>query len=111
MQYFCLKFKIMTKMKSLNPESLQKASKMLKAMAHPLRVAILNLLSENDRLTVTEIHQALKIEQSTTSHHLGILKDKGVLNSERDGKNSYYFLQNNNLKHIIECLNNCTECN
>ncbi|NOZ36104.1 MAG: helix-turn-helix transcriptional regulator [Chlorobi bacterium] len=111
MQYFCLKFKTMTKMKSLNPESLQKASKMLKAMAHPLRVAILNLLSENDRLTVTEIHQALKIEQSTTSHHLGILKDKGVLNSERDGKNSYYFLQNNNLKHIIECLNNCTECN
>ncbi len=111
MQYFCLKFKAMTKMKSLNPESLQKASKMLKAMAHPLRVAILNLLSENDRLTVTEIHQALKIEQSTTSHHLGILKDKGVLNSEREGKNSYYFLQNNNLKHIIECLNNCTECN
>ena len=93
-----------------NPERLQKASKILKAMAHPLRVAILNLLSENKKLTVTEIHQSLNIEQSTTSHHLGILKDKGVLLSERDGKNSYYFLQNSNLKHIIECLNKCTNC-
>ena len=93
-----------------NPERLQKASKILKAMAHPLRVAILNLLSENQKLTVTEIHQSLNIEQSTTSHHLGILKDKGVLLSKRDGKNSYYFLQNNNLKNIIECLNKCTDC-
>ena len=93
-----------------NPERLQKASKMLKAMAHPLRVAILNLLSENEKMTVTEIHQFLKIEQSTTSHHHGILKDKGVLLSERNGKNSYYFLQNKNLKHIIECLNKCTDC-
>ncbi len=96
---------------SLTTERLQAASQILKAMAHPLRVAILNLLSDNKKLTVTEIHEALKIEQSTTSHHLGILKDKGVLMSERDGKHSYYFLKNNNLKHIIECLNKCTDCN
>ncbi len=95
---------------TLNPERLQKASKILKAMAHPIRVAILNLLSENKKMTVTEIHRTLNIEQSTTSHHLGILKDKGVLLSERNGKNSYYFLQNSNLKHIIECLNKCTDC-
>jgi len=95
----------------LNPRKLQNASKILKAMAHPLRVAILNLLTENKKMTVTEIHQTLNIEQSTTSHHLGILRDKGVLLSERDGKKSYYFLQNSNLKHIIECLNKCTDCN
>jgi len=100
----------MKKKNLLDSERLEKASKILKAMAHPLRVAILNLLSENKKLTVSQIHQSLNIEQSTTSHHLGILKDKGVLLSERDGKNSYYFLQNNNLKHIIECLNKCTDC-
>ena len=95
---------------SFNPEKLHKASIILKAMAHPLRVAILNLLSENKKMTVTEIHTSLNIEQSVTSHHLGILKDKGVLRSERSGKNSYYFLQNDNLKHIINCLNKCTDC-
>jgi len=101
-------------MKSLNilsSERLEDAATMLKAIAHPMRVAILNLLKDGEKLTVSEIHKTLKIEQSTTSHHLGILKDKGVLKSERRGKNSFYFLRNQNLEHIINCLNKCTECN
>jgi len=96
--------------KQLNSDALERASLMLKAMAHPMRVAILNLLMDGKKLTVTEIHFALGIEQSTTSHHLGILKDKGVLKSERDGKNSFYSVKNKNLEQIIECLNKCTEC-
>ncbi len=96
--------------KQFNTDTLEKASMMLKAMAHPMRVAILNLLIDGKKLSVTEIHFALGIEQSTTSHHLGILKDKGVLKSEREGKNSFYTLKNKNLEHIIECLNKCAEC-
>lgn len=95
---------------SISPERLENAATMLKAMAHPMRVAILNLLNGGTKLTVSEIHKTLNIEQSTTSHHLGILKDKGVLKSERKGKNSYYFLKNENLEHIINCLNKCTDC-
>jgi DNA-binding transcriptional ArsR family regulator len=96
--------------KQFNIDTLEKASMILKAMAHPMRVAILNLLIDGKKLSVTEIHFALGIEQSTTSHHLGILKDKGVLKSEREGKNSFYTLKNKNLEHIIECLNKCAEC-
>jgi len=95
---------------NISTDRLEDAATMLKAMAHPMRVAILNILADGKRLTVTEIHQTLKIEQSTTSHHLGILKDKGVLKSERKGKNSYYYLKNKNLEHIVECLNKCTNC-
>ncbi|NPA67334.1 MAG: helix-turn-helix transcriptional regulator [Chlorobi bacterium] len=95
----------------LTNENLQTASRILKAMAHPLRIKILNLLSEKTKLTVTQIHTTLGIEQSTASHHLGILKDKGVLQSERKGKNTYYFLKDQNLKSIIECLSKCSECN
>jgi len=58
---------------------------------------------------VTEIHELLNIEQSTTSHHLGILKDKGVLLSKRDGKNTYYFLKHNNLRQIVECVSQCCD--
>jgi DNA-binding transcriptional ArsR family regulator len=58
--------------------------------------------------TVTEIHKILNIEQSTTSHHLGILKDKGVLQSQREGKNTYYSLKHNSLKNIVECVSKCT---
>jgi len=92
----------------LKPEQLEKASNMLKALAHPVRIAILNLLQEGTKLTVTEIHENLNIEQSTASHHLGILKDKNVLASKRDGKNTYYFLKHDELSQVIECISKCS---
>ncbi len=88
-------------------EKMENAANMLKAIAHPMRIAILNLLEEGQKLTVSEIHQRLGIEQSSTSHHLGILKDKGVLSSKRDGKNTYYFLRDENFGKIVECLGRC----
>lgn len=91
----------------LNPEQLEKASNMLKAIAHPVRIAILAILEDGKKLTVTEIHELLKMEQSATSHHLGILKDRDVLSSKREGKNTYYFLKHNNLASIIDCISNC----
>jgi DNA-binding transcriptional ArsR family regulator len=95
------------KLEKLNPDQLEKAANMLKAIAHPVRIAILNQLNNGKKLTVTEIHELLKMEQSTTSHHLGILKDKGVLASKRDGKNSYYFLKHENLTDILSCISQC----
>ena len=95
------------KFDNLNSEQLEKAASMLKAIAHPMRIAILNYLEDGRKLTVTEIHELLKIEQSTTSHHLGILKDKGVLTSKREGKNTYYFLKHENLSEIVDCVSQC----
>lgn len=91
----------------LNSEQLEMAANMLKAIAHPKRLSILKYLDSGKKLSVTEIHNLLDIEQSTTSHHLGILKDKGVLGSTRDGKNSYYYLKHENLSKIIECVSRC----
>jgi len=94
--------------KDLTIEQLEEAANMLKAIAHPMRIAILNYLEDGKKLTVTEIHELLKIEQSTTSHHLGILKDKGVLCSKREGKNTYYYLKHSNLSNIVNCVSKCT---
>lgn len=96
------------KFKDLTSEQLDQAANMLKAIAHPMRIAILSHLEDNKKLTVTQIHKLLDIEQSTTSHHLGILKDKGVLSSTRDGKNTFYFLKHQRLSDIIECVSKCT---
>ncbi len=98
----------MQKVNQLKIEQLEQAASMLKAIAHPMRIAILNLLEDGNRMTVTEIHERLGLEQSTASHHLGILKDKGVLSSKREGKNTFYFLKNDSLSKIMECLNKCT---
>lgn len=95
------------KLHELNTEQLDKAANMLKAIAHPIRISILSFLEEGQKLTVTEIHEKLHIEQSTTSHHLGILKDKGVLGSQRDGKNTFYYLRHEQLSHIVDCISKC----
>lgn len=96
-------------LRRINPEDLEKASAMLKAIAHPVRISIVSCLEQNQNKTVTEIHKLLGIEQSTASHHLGILKDKGVLGSRREGKNTYYFLKHEKLTSILECISDCCQ--
>ena len=91
----------------LNQEEVERATSMIKAISHPMRLAILAHLGEKKQLSVTEIHNLLKIEQSTASHHLGILKDKGILASERKGKNTLYSLKRKNLTTLIKCISEC----
>ncbi len=94
----------------LTIEQLEKAANMLRAIAHPMRIAILNYLEDGQKRTVTEIYEKIGIEQSTASHHLGILRDKGVLIATREGKNSYYSIKHDKLGTLIDCINTCA-CN
>ncbi|MFW6225001.1 MAG: ArsR/SmtB family transcription factor [Bacteroidota bacterium] len=89
-------------------EKLEFAAEMLKSVAHPIRLKIINLLIDYEKKTVTEIHKILNIEQAATSHHLGILKNKGILGSERDGKNCYYYLKQKKISAIIQCIKECS---
>jgi DNA-binding transcriptional ArsR family regulator len=91
----------------LDLQKLETAANRLRAMAHPMRIAIIELLTDNPKLTVTEIYETLGIEQASASHHLNILKNKGLLDSKRDGKMIYYSLRTHALMNIIECINQC----
>ncbi len=91
----------------LDPRKLEEAASKLRAMAHPMRIAILGLLENKEQMNVTEIYETLRIEQASASHHLNILKTKGVLDSRRSGKNTFYFLKHEALSQMIECLNRC----
>jgi len=94
-------------LKDLAPETLEKAASMLKAIAHPVRISIVGYLEDGKERTVTEIHKQLGIEQSAASHHLVILKDRGVLSSKRVGKNTWYYLKHQNLKSILNNISGC----
>jgi DNA-binding transcriptional ArsR family regulator len=95
--------------KSLDPETLEKVAAMLKAIAHPVRISIVNYLEDGKKRTVTEIHKQLGIEQAAASHHLVILKDRGVLSCKREGKNILYFLKHDKLRNILNSAGEC--CN
>lgn len=86
---------------------LQRCASMLKAMAHPIRMAIIHLLHQNDQLTVTAIYERLGLEQAVVSHHLGILRDKGILDANRQGKNTFYFLIRPEFMDILKCVQTC----
>ena len=60
-------------------------------------------------MNVTSIYERLKIEQAAASHHLNILKSKGILESKRDGKNTYYYLKHTALSTILDCINKCND--
>ena len=79
----------------INKEKLEKAAFILKTVAHPTRLAIVDLLSIQERLSVNEICTILECEQSLLSHHLINMKLKGILRSEKDGLNVFYSLKEN----------------
>jgi DNA-binding transcriptional ArsR family regulator len=93
----------------LSPENIEKAASMLKAIAHPVRISIVGVLEDGKKRTVTEIHKLLGIEQAAASHHLVILKDRGVLGSKREGKNTYYYLKHEKLTTILSCIAGCCQ--
>lgn len=89
----------------LDKKKLEKAAYVLKCLAHPVRISIIDLLEQRDRLTVTQLQQVLKIEQSLLSHHLINMRDKGIVNTHREGKNIYYSLTDTTLTDIINLIN------
>ncbi len=88
-------------------EKLEKAAFVLKTIAHPLRIAIVDLLSVHEKASVSEICKSLNAEQSLISHHLSIMKKKGILSSERKGQRIYYFLEMKEVVGILSCMEKC----
>lgn len=89
---------------------LEKAAYILKTVAHPTRLAIIDILGKEEKLSVSAICEALDCEQSLISHHLINMKLRGILKSEKDGLNVYYLLKERDVLKLIECIENCS-CN
>lgn len=88
-------------------EKLEYVAFILKTIAHPLRIGIIDLLTQHEKLCVNDICEKLQSEQSLTSHHLSNMKLKGILSSSRDGKNIYYSLKLKEVVEVINCMNRC----
>jgi len=69
----------------------------------PKRLMLLYLVAERAR-NVTELTQSLDIAQSTVSHHMRILRERGLVTAERDGTSIYYSLSDPRILDAIEIL-------
>ncbi len=88
----------------LDLEFLETSTEVLRALAHPIRLAIIDMLKGGQKLTVTEIHEGLGIEQAVASHHLRILKDKDVVTAKRKGKNTFYAIRHPGFNDMVASL-------
>lgn len=81
-------------------ELLNAAGELLRALAAPVRIAIVLQLRESQRC-VHELAEALEVTQPLVSQHLRILKTAGVVRGERRGREVVYRLVDDHLAHIV----------
>lgn len=75
----------------------------LKVLGHPIRLQIvIGLL--NDECNVTKMCNGLKIPQATTSQHLAVLKNKGIIEGRRDGTTVCYHVVDNIIGEMVKRL-------
>lgn len=84
----------------LDYSKIRKAVLVLRAVNHKLRQRMIDLIRDNETLTVTDIYIKLRLEQSVTSQHLAILRRAGVVVTERQGKFIYYSVDEDRLVEI-----------
>ena len=97
----CKVNKIRSITNKIDDKEIEVEAEIFQAMADPCRIKILTLLREGE-LCVCEIMIGLDRPQSTTSHHLSILKDAGLIKERKDGRWSRYRLSEG---AVIEMLN------
>jgi ArsR family transcriptional regulator len=81
------------------------AAEVLKAVAHPIRLQVVELLQTGE-MRVGQISEALDEKQAITSQQLNIMKDRGILASRREGTKVFYRLENKNVAHVLDCVYN-----
>jgi DNA-binding transcriptional ArsR family regulator len=84
----------------VNATDIDRASRSLRAMAHPLRLKILCTLADQE-LIVQEIVEHVGTSQSNISQHLAILRDKGILVSRKDANRVYYRVSDSRTLKLI----------
>jgi DNA-binding transcriptional ArsR family regulator len=93
--------RLQTLSECMDEAALAAEAEVFKAMSDPFRLAILSLLRGGE-LCVCEIMTAFKKPQSSTSHHLSILKRAGLVKERKEGKWSRYRLSEG---AVIEMMN------
>ena len=73
----------------------------LDILAHPIRLQILGILAQSEgHVCVCDLESALPVKQPTVSHHLRLLREAGLVDSERRGLWAYYFVRRDRLEAL-----------
>jgi ArsR family transcriptional regulator len=90
----------------LEPEDALVLAGALKVLAEPARLRLLSLIrsAEGGRATTGVLAEELGLTQPTITHHLGALFEAGFLERERDGRQTWYWVNTDGLQTILQLL-------
>lgn len=91
-------------MKTFSLKKHEKQAHIFKALGHPIRLWIVKQLSDTCEHCVCEFVEANEVDFSTISQHLRILKNCGIITSNKKGKEVYYQLNCKCVKTFIDCI-------
>lgn len=94
---------------NINTEKLQVSSEVLRALAHPLRMKILEFIDKHKTINVNKIYNTLKLEQSITSQHLRILRLAGIVITHREGKFIHYSIDYSKIQNVLKAVDTFLE--
>lgn len=97
-----------TRMKSLS--SYDSRVRVVKAMAHPTRMFIVDELSRVGERCVCELTEMVGADMSTVSKHLALLKNAGLIIDEKRGNQVYYRLRVPCILDFFRCIESVIEC-
>ena len=80
--------------------TLKKAVMTLRAINHPLRRQMMEIMKEQGQIIVTELFIKMRLEQSVVSQHLAILRRASIVTTIREGKFIYYAVDYARLEQI-----------
>lgn len=87
-----------------DPSIIEDTAHVLRCLGHPVRLVILDMLDREGELTVTQLHEALGIEQATASQHLGLMRDKGILSRRKEGVFVLYSIADERALKVLGCI-------
>ena len=97
-------------MQLLQTAAVEDTARVLRCLGHPLRLQVLDVLEREGESTVTEIYEALGVEQAVASQHLTNMRDKGILARRKDGVHVYYSIGDERALKVLACVRdaNCS---
>lgn len=84
-------------------DALAEAAECLKALAHPHRLRMVQMLLRG-RYTVGELAEACGIHSHMASEHLRLMQRCGFLNNQKEGRKAYYQIVESHLANIMACI-------
>ena len=75
-----------------------------KALANEERIEMVRLLKQNQEMFAQDVERHFYLEQSTTSHHLNILRRAGITKARKDGRKVYYSIDYESFKAVWDAF-------